>query len=458
MERIKGKNKHLTIEDVYDIENIRRADRAARLGKSRTYGVNKFDRDREGNIRKLHNELKSGVFKTMTPVMEERWCEHKRRVLSKVHYYYHVAHHALMQVILPTLEKSYYYESAASIKGRGIHYLQKHIKRFIRENRNKPIFWAEIDFIKCYHYLVRQKVYDRLCKEFDNDGIRWLLHDVIWALGNHNGLEKSDGTRGLGIGLYPIQPIMNFYFNDVDRELAAMKGVKIFRYCDNVLIMGFSAEDVGAAINKLKEIAKYKLEQPIHENIGIQRLDNEHPMDFIGYKFYLDYTFIRDDIKYNFKRKIKTEDPDRKRSILAAYKGWLQHANGLTLWRKITGFRTMHEGFGDMKKLSDFEDLQIGNEKEVNGVRYFEVPFIGMGALVGREIALYDFIDNCTTRNGENKMFILVECDGFGKRKVCTGNESIKKLMHTLKDRGILPIRVHVKQTVSNGKTIYIFE
>ena len=55
-------------------------------------------------------------------------------------------------------------------------------------------------------------------------------------------------------------------------------------------------------------------------------------------------------------------------------------------------------------------------------------------------------------------MFILIECDGFGKRKVCTGNESIKKLMHTLKDRGILPIRVHVKQTVSNGKTIYIFE
>ena len=129
------------------------------------------------------------------------------------------------------------------------------------------------------------------------------------------------------------------------RDVSRIQGIKLFVYCDNNPIIGTSPKAVWQAVNRIKEWADNILCQPIHTNIGVQRLDEVHPIDYCGYLFYPDHTLLRKETKYRFKRKFnKTKDrPELHQQVLASYKGWLEHCNGLNLWRKVTG----------MKKFSD---------------------------------------------------------------------------------------------------------
>lgn len=282
---MRGKNRKITLKQVYDVENIELAVKNSRRNKKNSYGVRIFDKHYHENIDKIHKGLKEQTYKTSTPKLEKRFCINKWRVLAKVKYYDNVVEHALMQIIGPILDRSYYYESAASIKNRGVDYLVKHVKNFIKLNSDKELYVAEIDFVKCYHNVVRKKMFNKLCKEFNDEGIRYLIKDIIYALGNHNGLVESDGKTGVGLGLFPIQPFVNFYFNDLDRGLAVIKNTKSFRYSDNVLIIGFSPKDVQNGIDFVRNYARHVLEQPIHENIGIQKITKTHGVLFIGRVF-----------------------------------------------------------------------------------------------------------------------------------------------------------------------------
>lgn len=441
-----GKNRGIRYAAVWDMANIEEADRQARKGKARHYGVRKWDKHREENLKELQEALKMRTYRTSEPIMEQRVCEHKMRCLSKVHYRDHVAHHALMNVIMPVLERSYYYESAASIKGRGIHYTVKHVRRWIDMHNGRELWWTQVDFVKFYHHVKRQKIYDRLCRTFADDGIRAMLKDVIWALGNHNGLTKSDGTEGMGIGLYPVQPLVNYYLNDFDRAVSRLKDVKMFRYCDNVLLIGYSAKALWDAVEFIKSYARDVLEQPLHENIGIQKLDEQHPVDYAGYVFHRDYTFVRKRLKYTFKRKYKKTEGERRRQVLSSYKGWLEHADGLTLWKKVTG----------MKR---FSELNISHTVETeDGKRYFEVPMIQASFLVGRKMVVKDFVENVETRNGAGRMCILVEENG-SEKKFLTNNQKLKDVMMQVREMGELPFQAKLmSRSLSGGKIDYYFE
>lgn len=445
---MRGKNRKITLAQVYDINNVRAADLEARKGKAQNYGVRKFDRNKESNLIAISEAIKNGTFKTMQPVFEERYCDKKVRVLSKVHYPYHVAHHALMRVIMPVLEKGYYYESAASIKGRGIHYSTKHVRKWIDLHNGEPLWWAQVDFTKFYHHINRQKLYDRLCKTFNDEGIRWMLHDIIWALGNHNGIEPSDETEGVGIGLYPIQPLVNFYTGDMVRDVNSIKGIRLFVYCDNNLILGTSPDSVWEAVNRIRFWADNMLRQPIHDNIGVQRLDEVHPVDYCGYLFFREHTLIRKSTKYKFKKRYKKtiNDEVKHRQVLASYKGWLEHCNGLTLWHKVTG----------MKRFSEL-GIQRGTMLR-DGKKFFDVPSVSASFLVDRDIIVKDFAENCDTGNGKGRMYVLVEANGK-EMKFCTNNPRLKDTLKQVQELGELPFKAtfHVRNT-QGGRPDYYFE
>lgn len=386
-------------------------------------------------------------YRIKPPKLEKRFCEHKVRCLAKVQYYDLVVQHALMQVTGRILDKSYYYESAASIKGRGIHYSLKHVRKFIDLNKNKQLWWAQLDFVKCYHHINRQKLYDKVCKEFADEGIRYLFHEVIWALGNHNGLEEGDGSEGVGIGLYPVQPLVDFYLNDLDRVIRALQGVKYFRYADNLLFVGYSPDVVQKAIDTARNYVLTELEQPLHTNVGIQKLDDVHPIDFVGYLFYYDHTKVRKDTKYRFKRTTsRTKDEEKLKRVLSSYKGWLMHCNGLHLWQTVTG----------MKR---FSDLNIQKSSTLrDGKRYFDVPSVSASFLVDRNIIVKDFEEGVDTTNGGGRMCVLVEENG-SEKKFITNNPKLKDILTQVRELGELPFEATLRcQNLNGNKRNYYFE
>lgn len=183
-----------------------------------------------------------------------------------------------------------------------------------------------------------------MCKEFTNPGIRRLIHDIIWCLGNHNGLQEDTGERGMGIGLYPVQSFINFYLNDLDRELSAVKYLKNFRYCDNILLISTSKKALEQGAKIIIHWADNILCQPIHTNFGMQTVDNKHPINFVGYKIYPNKTLVRNATKYNFIRKVKQHKENKLKHTLASYKGWLSCSNSLGLWHKVTHMN-FYQGF-----------------------------------------------------------------------------------------------------------------
>lgn len=444
----RGKNRHVTLAQVYDIENLKKAEQEARKGKRTKYGVVKFHRKYEENIQKLSNDIRNRTYHTCTPRFEE-YHDKKDRILCKIDYYDHVAHHALMRVLMPTLMKYYYQEASASIKSRGIHYSAKHVRSFIAKHKNTPMWWAQLDFVKFYHHIKRQKIYDFLCGMFADEGIRYMLHDVIWSMGQTNGLtlEDGDGTEGMGIGEYPTQLLEGAYTSPLCRHLTSI-GVKVYIYCDNILIIGFDPKNVWEAIRYTQYYAKEVMDQPLHTNVGVMRLDNRHPIDFVGYKFYPNKTFVRNDLKIRFKRAAKEQDPVKRYKKLSAYKGWLMHCNGHKLWRKYT----------DMKSFAELNIKQ--DETQVNGKRFFNVPMVSPSFLEDTLIIVEDFIDNCETKNGNGRMFVLVTASNGKRCKFCTNNPMLKETLHKVRNvENGFPFQATLKkQVVSGNKANYYFE
>lgn len=442
----KGKNKHIKYEDVYKKENVELAYRIAKRGKAKKYGTKKFDKDYKANIDKICEELRERTFRTSEPKFERRFCEGKWRILAKVKFYDHVAHHALLNIIQPVLTKSYHYEAAASVKGRGIDYMLSHVRKYIDKHNTVDLYWKQIDFIKCYHHVKRQVLYDNLCKTFTDSGIRYMLHDVIWTLRDHNGLEPSDGSEGVGIGLTPVQPLINYHFNQMDRELSRVEGVKNFRYTDNILLIAFTPEQLIEATKVVEKYAYGILDQPIHENIGIQKLTDDKPIIYIGRKFFKNHTFVKNKTKYKLFRKAKKLTGLRWQQVMVSYKGILMHINGLKLWQIAT-------------HMKNFADLHIKREDTtVDGKRYFNVPTVQPTFLIDREIIVKDFEDNCTTQNGSGRMYVLVEENGR-ECKFCTNNPQLKSILRQIQDMNELPFKAKLKRQILSGNKIdYYFE
>ena len=441
---IKGKHRCIKLEQVYDMNNIIAADRDARRGKSSKYGIRKFDRKREENLCNIQQMLRERTYHTSAVRQMEQWCPcGKKRVITKLPYCPdHIIHHALMRVIGPAIDKSYYLDSYASIKGRGTSFARRRVRRYLDKNKHRDIVYAKMDFKKFYQNINQDLVYRELCRMFHDEGIRWLLREVVTAT-----------EDGLGIGLFPIQPIANFYLNRLDRMVCdTFHGeVHLFRYCDDILLIGYDSKTVWKAVEKIRWYAQEVLRQPLHANINVEHLTNDVGIDFVGYVFYKDYTLLRKSIKKRFKRKLKKiqnneYDENRRQSVLASYKGWLMHCNGINLWRKVTGMKNFSEI--NIKKESRTKDGQV----------YYEVPAISCSFLVDRQIVVKEFQKDVTTKNGTGRYVVLIE-EGGKECKFLTNNPRLKDILDQVSEMGEFPFRATFRsRSLGGSKVDYYFE
>lgn len=86
-------------ERIISLDNLRLADQKARRGKGQSYGVRVHDKNREENILRLHELLKSKNFKTSQYETFTIY-EPKERLIFRLPYYPdRIVHHAIMNVL-----------------------------------------------------------------------------------------------------------------------------------------------------------------------------------------------------------------------------------------------------------------------------------------------------------------------------------------------------------------------
>lgn len=440
------KHRKVRIEQVTEEKNLIMADRKARKGKWFHRGVREFDKDPAGNLLRLGRQIDAHEYHTSPGTDVEQYCPcGKVRLLHKLPYYPdHVEHHALMQVVMPTMKQYYYHDSSASIPGRGMLYAAHRTEHYIdAHKRAGRLYYSKLDFVKFYHNIDQQLCFRFLCSQFGNSGIRYLLWEAVTAC-----------DKGLGIGLYPIQPIANFYTSPLCRMLMMLFDMFVEIYCDDIVIISRDKKQVWKAVNFTRKYADEVMCQPLHEGYGVQIIDNTHFLDFVGYKFYFNHTELRNRMKKKMKRKLaKLRNPLRRYQVMVSYRGWLMHCDGFNLWRKVTGMKS-------------FKDLNMPKveRRDRNGHRILDGQPCKIEMILDHEVEFHDVEYGLQSRykpkDGEEPREVVVVqiVENCHKLKFQTSAPGIIDALRYAQEQGEWPIRGTIRCRKEGNFSVYEIE
>lgn len=137
---------------IISYENLVRAEKKARLGKTKRYGVKKFDRNPHENLVRLQKALIEDTYRTseycVYTIIADRG--NKEREIYRLPYYPdRIVHHAIMNVIEPYLVNRFTADTFNCLKGRGIHYGVKRLKRDLKADKEGTKYCLKLDIKWC---------------------------------------------------------------------------------------------------------------------------------------------------------------------------------------------------------------------------------------------------------------------------------------------------------------------
>lgn len=315
----KMKRKGNLYDEIISIENLEKADFKARKGKSLTYGVRKHDKNREGNILKLHEMLKNGIF-FCSPYRIYKIYEPKEREIYQLPYYPdRIVHHAIMNVLEPIWCSIFTTNTYACIKKRGVNGAMQDVKKAL-EDKDGTVYCLKIDIKKYYpsidHEILKQIIQRKIkCKRTLS-----LLNEII------------DSAEGVPIGNYLSQYFANLYLAYFDHWVKEELKVKhYFRYADDMVFMHEDKAYLHGLLVQVNDYLSVELNLKLKENYQVFPIE-KRGLDFVGFVFYHEHTQIRKTIKKNFKKRlarINKLDLETKeyKQLICGWLGWAKYSN-----------------------------------------------------------------------------------------------------------------------------------
>jgi retron-type reverse transcriptase len=322
-------------EKIIAVENLDLADKKARRGKLRSYGVRRHDKNREANILALHEALKNKTFKT-SPYETFIIHDPKEREIYRLPYYPdRIVHHAIMNLLEPIWCSVFTTDTFSCIKGRGINGCMKKVDHALKDVENTR-YCLKIDIRKFYpsinHETLKRIVrYKIKCP----DTLR-LLDQII------------DSAAGVPIGNYLSQYFANLVLAYFDHWVKEEMHIKYyFRYADDMVFLHSNKQHLHDIFTQVNRYLSEELLLTVKGNYQVfpiteSRYDKTgRGLDFVGYVFYHGQKLIRKSIKQNFCRaaamlnkKPSISDKDYKQGI-CSWLGWAKHSNSKHLLQTI---------------------------------------------------------------------------------------------------------------------------
>lgn len=385
--------------------------------------------------------------------------------------------HSIMVVVekytYPTLIKN----AAASVKGRGMHWLHHIVEEDIKVDPTNMQNYGQSDV---FHY------YDSIVQEMMKAIVREYIGDPIVLKYLDNFIELM--PEGLSKGLRSSQGLANLYLSAVDKimcqnvsyhtveidnkdEVMAQgrgrvytdKGDEIhyhyYRYCDDIVFFASTKTECW----KLYDLLKSELEKlglKIKDNFAIRPISEG--LDFLGFKTFGKwkivkgqqhwevYSRIRKRIKVKAARALhRAKSRKRRQQIIGSFKGMACHADCKHLYFKLTG-----------QHMAKFSELGL-KYTPADGKKRFSCQHMSLGSITNRPIELLDYEKDIKTRWGESRYVVLFHFVGdVTEYKFFTDSAEMKDLLDQMKDRGLLPGAVEttiVQKQGTGALRIYSF-
>ena len=376
---------------ICSMDNLYRAYQNAKSGKGWYKEVKQIEKRPFYYLAGLQYMLKNHLFKTSDYeifILNEG--KKKRDVYKLPFFPDRIAQWAILQVIEPFLVANMTTDTYSAIPGKGIQPIVNDLRGYYKTKRvdgKKKSVWVpsillsdeentrycyKIDLHHYYQSINHEVLKQKFRKVFKDSELLWLLDEIADSINTAteedlielslSGEIEVDPNTGIPIGNYMSQYSGNFYLSSFDHWVKEELHVKhYYRYMDDVVIFASSKEELHEIHRKVTAYTRDYLHLNIKGNYQIFPT-KVRGVDFVGYRFFGEYTLLRKSTAINFKRKMRACRKKMENNIpptysewcsFNSYKGWLGNCDSYRLSKKY------------IEPLIDY--MQDYYEKEVKG-------------------------------------------------------------------------------------------
>ena len=410
----------------------------------------KYSPLRESYVEKLTEEIRSGIFRIYREDVRDIHITDgpKERDVQAPTVYKRVGIHAIMVVVERVTYPSLIKNTAASIKGRGMHWLHHIIEEDLK---NVP------HLMKHYWQSDLEHFYDNIDHSLMKAELRKYICDSVLLGMLDNFVDLL--PKGLSKGLRSSQCFANIFMSPVDYEmlkhvpsyiLKKEDGTEEVRYLyyryqdDAVSFGGENKKDLW----KQRDVYVAKVNErglKVKPNEAVRPISEG--LDFLGYVQYEDYSLIRKRIKQKAARHLaKVKSRKRRQEIIGSFKGMACHADCKNLYYKLTGLR--------MKK---FSEMGVTYTPE-DGKKRFPGNTVRLSSITNIPIVVQDYEKDLETENGGGRYLVSVK-DGDTFKKFFTASKEMKQILDKINDiEGGFPFETIIRaEPFGDNKIKYIF-
>lgn len=357
---------------ICSMDNLYRAYQNAKSGKGWYKEVKQIEKRPFYYLAGLQYMLKNHLFKTSEYeifILNEG--KKKRDVYKLPFFPDRIAQWAILQVIEPFLVANMTADTYSAIPGKGIQPIVNDLRGYYKTKRvdgKKKSVWVpsillsdeentrycyKIDLHHYYQSINHEVLKQKFRKVFKDPELLWLLDEIAASINTAteedlielslSGEIEVDPNTGIPIGNYMSQYSGNFYLSSFDHWVKEELHVKhYYRYMDDVVIFASSKEELHEIHRKVTAYTRDYLHLNIKGNYQIFPT-KVRGVDFVGYRFFGEYTLLRKSTAINFKRKMRACRKKMENNIpptysewcsFNSYKGWLGNCDSYRLFKK----------------------------------------------------------------------------------------------------------------------------
>lgn len=357
---------------ICSMDNLYRAYQNAKSGKGWYKEVKQIEKRPFYYLAGLQYMLRNHLFKTSEYeifILNEG--KKKRDVYKLPFFPDRIAQWAILQVIEPFLVANMTADTYSAIPGKGIQPIVNDLRGYYKTKRvdgKKKSVWVpsilltdeentrycyKIDLHHYYQSINHEVLKQKFRKVFKDPELLWLLDEIADSINTAteedlielslSGEIEVDPNTGIPIGNYMSQYSGNFYLSSFDHWIKEELHVKhYYRYMDDVVIFASSKEELHEIHRKVTAYTRDYLHLNIKGNYQIFPT-KVRGVDFVGYRFFGEYTLLRKSTAINFKRKMRACRKKMENNIpptysewcsFNSYKGWLGNCDSYRLFKK----------------------------------------------------------------------------------------------------------------------------
>jgi|TARA_B100001971_G_C18222324_1_gene558026 retron-type reverse transcriptase len=319
--------------------NIIKAFKKARKGKTKQRYVRRFEKDLRKNILKLRERL---LTQTYNPHRLKNFIHRdpKTRKISKSAFRDRVVHHILCNIIDPIFSISFINDSHANQIGKGTHRALERFdvfKRKVSKNGTIDCYVLKADIKHYFEEINHDTLLEIIKRKINDEKVLWLIRKIL-----SNTVSSMRTNKGMPLGNITSQFFANVYLNELDQFVKHKLKVKYYiRYVDDFVILHHDKKQLKEWIEQIDNFLKEKLAIELHP-FKSKVLNLENGINFLGFRVFLHFKLLRKSNMNNFERKfyrmkiLFDQDLLDREKVLESFQGWLAYASHANTYKYRT--------------------------------------------------------------------------------------------------------------------------